>query len=393
MLEKALINRVAEHIKVGAVDVTYWDGHTKHYGHGDSRLHIFFKHPRAIRAILRNMTLGFGESYMSGDIELEGSVIEVGRIVSENAASFSNLALNRITRIAERNRPRRQASQIQRHYDLGNDFYKLWLDDSMTYSCAYFRTPKDTLEQAQSHKLDHILRKLQLSKGQRLLDIGSGWGQLLIRAAKDYGVSGHGITLSTQQHKLSQQKAAELGLGHLVTFELINYQDLAKQGLIFDRIVSVGMYEHVGRGNHKAYFSAVNRMLKPAGISVLHTITNEKETPNDPWMDKYIFPGGYIPSLRETICRLPEHDFRLQDYENLRVHYANTTEEWLGRCDAHKDDIIAMYDEKFYRMWRFYLGASVSGFRYGDLSLSQLVFTKGLNNNLPLTREFLYASL
>jgi cyclopropane-fatty-acyl-phospholipid synthase len=393
MIEKSLFNRVAENIRVGAVDVTYWDSETKHYGQGKARFHLIIKHPRAIRAILRNMTLGFGESYMKGDIEIEGPITEVGRIVSENTAGFSNLALNRITRLAERNRPKRQARQIQRHYDLGNNFYKLWLDDSLTYSCAYFRKPTDTLEQAQSQKLDHILRKLQLTKGQKLLDIGSGWGQLLIRAAQDYGVYGHGITLSKEQYQLSQTKAKELGLSHLLTFELINYQDLARQDLTFDRIVSVGMYEHVGRRNHKAYFSALNRLLKPGGISVLHTITNEIETSMDPWIDKYIFPGGYIPSMRETISHLPEHGFRLLDYENLRVHYANTTEEWLRRFDAHKNDVIAMYDEQFYRMWRLYLGGSSSGFRYGDLSLTQIVMTKGLNNDLPLTREFLYANL
>jgi cyclopropane-fatty-acyl-phospholipid synthase len=314
MIEKSLFNRVAENIRVGAVDVTYWDSETKHYGQGKARFHLIIKHPRAIRAILRNMTLGFGESYMKGDIEIEGPITEVGRIVSENTAGFSNLALNRITRLAERNRPKRQARQIQRHYDLGNNFYKLWLDDSLTYSCAYFRKPTDTLEQAQSQKLDHILRKLQLTKGQKLLDIGSGWGQLLIRAAQDYGVYGHGITLSKEQYQLSQTKAKELGLSHLLTFELINYQDLARQDLTFDRIVSVGMYEHVGRRNHKAYFSALNRLLKPGGISVLHTITNEIETSMDPWIDKYIFPGGYIPSLRETISRLPEHNFKLIDY-------------------------------------------------------------------------------
>lgn len=372
--------------------MTYWDGETKHYGPDDARFRLIFKHPRAIRAIIRNMTLGFGESYMKGDIDIEGPINEVGRMVSDNTAAFKNLALNRVTRLAERNRPGRQAKQIERHYDLGNDFYKLWLDNSMTYSCAYYKTPADTLEQAQSQKLDHLLRKLQLSKGQKLLDIGSGWGQLVIRAAQDYGVKAHGITLSKEQLKLSRQKAADLGINKLVTFELINYQDLAKRDEVFDRIVSVGMYEHVGRGNHKAYFAAVHRMLTPGGISVLHTITNETETSIDPWIDKYIFPGGYIPSIRETISRLPEHDFRLIDFENLRVHYANTLEDWLKRYDAHKDDIITMYDESFYRMWRLYLGGSASGFRYGDLSLSQIVMTKGLNNDLPLNRDFLYAT-
>jgi cyclopropane-fatty-acyl-phospholipid synthase len=170
----------------------------------------------------------------------------------------------------------------------------------------------------------------------------------------------------------------------------MNYQDLAETDSQFDRIISVGMFEHVGKGNHASYFAAVDKMLKPKGLSVLHSITHAREIPADPWTDKYIFPGGYIPSVRETVAHLPRHEFQLIDYENLRIHYAMTLDEWWRRFESHKDKVLKMFDERFYRMWRLWLSGSSAAFRYGDLSLSQFVFTKGLNNELPLTREFLY---
>jgi cyclopropane-fatty-acyl-phospholipid synthase len=263
----------------------------------------------------------------------------------------------------------------------------------MTYSCAYFKTPKDTLERAQSQKVDHLLKKLQLKKGQRLLDIGSGWGTLLIRAAQECGVTGLGITLSQEQLDHSQAEAKRLGLDNKIKFELINYQDLAERepAESFDRIISVGMYEHVGRNNQKLYFEAVAKLLKPGTISVLHTINNQDSQGNNPWIDKYIFPGGHIPSLQSIIEELSKHNLHIFDYENLRMHYAKTLDEWWRRFEKYKNTVIKMYDERFYRMWRLYLASSSASFRYNDLELAQIVFTKGLNNDLPLTREYLYS--
>ncbi len=392
MLEKALLNRVLRLIKVGSLKVTYWTGETITYGSGELYAHLIVHTPKAIRAIAKSPTLGFGESYMNGDIDVEGELQMVNKLIIDNQDIPKRLAkLQPITpQHRNANRKSTQAKQIQHHYDLGNDFYKRWLDDSMTYSCAYFKTPKDTLEKAQEQKLDHVLAKLQLKPGMSLLDIGSGWGQLLIRAAQQHGVTGHGITLSKEQFRHSKALAKKLGLADKLTFELINYQDLAKRDLSFDRVVSVGMFEHVGQGNHEDYFRAVDKLLKPGGITVLHTISGQYPGGTDPWIDRYIFPGGYLPTVAEITTISPQYNFRLLDYENLRLHYAMTLHEWLRRYEAHAIWVLKRYDERFYRMWRMYLAVCEASFRWGDLGLSQFVFSKGVNNYLPLTRDFLY---
>ena len=237
---------------------------------------------------------------MNGDIDYEGDLRMIGKLITDNQEIPKRLAKLKITapQRLNPNHKSKQAKQIQHHYDLGNDFYKRWLDESMTYSCAYFKTPKDTLEKAQEQKLDHVLAKLQLKPGMTLLDIGSGWGQLLIRAAQKHGVTGHGITLSKEQYRHSKSLARKLDLADKLTFELINYQDLAERDVVYDRVVSVGMFEHVGRGNHEDYFRAVDKLLKPGGITVLHTISNQRPDPIDPWIDKYIRLA--TPRLRES---------------------------------------------------------------------------------------------
>jgi cyclopropane-fatty-acyl-phospholipid synthase len=280
-----------------------------------------------------------------------------------------------------------QKEQIQHHYDLGNDFYKLWLDASLTYSCAYFRDPDDSLETAQEQKFAYLLRKLHLRDGQRVLDIGSGWGALMITAAKVYGIHGLGVTLSEEQLRRSREAAKEAGVDNRITFELCDYRELAPRGEKFDRIISVGMFEHVGRGNHRHYYDAVAKMLPDGGVSVLHTISSEVEEPTDRWIEKYIFPGGHIPSTREIVAALPRHNLRLIDYENLRLHYAMTLDEWQRRYERNREIVTDMFDERFYRMWDLWLASSAAAFRYGAYNLSQFVLTKGVNNDLPLTRE------
>jgi cyclopropane-fatty-acyl-phospholipid synthase len=300
---------------------------------------------------------------------------------------FDGLALPRVVPRLRRNTPDRQRGQVQHHYDLGNSFYALWLDASLTYSCAYFRDPDDSLEAAQQQKVDYLLRKLRPREGQRVLDIGSGWGTLLIAAATTYGVRGLGITLSEEQLRHSREAARRAGVEGQVTFELCDYRELARRGERFDRVISVGMFEHVGRRNHGEYHDAVAGMLTDGGVSVLHTISSEVEEPTDAWTDKYIFPGGYVPSTREVVAALPGYGLRLVDYENLRLHYAMTLEEWRRRFEAHRDEVTGMFDERFYRMWDLWLASSAAAFRYGSYNLSQFVLTKGVNNDLPLTRE------
>ena len=394
MLEKTLLDKALGLVRAGRIKITFWDGTTKTYGKGDLYSHLIINKPKAIRAIAKNPTLGFGESYMNGDLDYEGDLRMIGKLITDNQEIPQKLAKLKLFSRSKlnKNTKSKQKSQIAHHYDLGNDFYKLWLDESMSYSCAYYKHEYDTLEQAQIQKLDHVLAKLQLRPGMKLLDIGSGWGELLIRAAMQYETKGHGITLSEEQLKLSRKKVRELGLEKLITFELANYQDHAKKKIQYDRVVSVGMFEHVGQANHRSYFKAVHKLLIPGGVTVLHTISNQGSVDMDPWIDKYIFPGGYLPTVENIAQIYPEYNFQLLDYENLRIHYAMTLNEWSKRFEQNKDWVLEHYDEQFYRMWRLYLAGSESGFRWGDLGLSQFVFSKGINNELPLTREPLYQS-
>ncbi|HEX6462431.1 MAG TPA: cyclopropane-fatty-acyl-phospholipid synthase family protein [Candidatus Saccharimonadales bacterium] len=390
MLEKQLYDQLMSKLRHGGVLVRFWDGDKRKYGPDEPYVTVTFHSPKALRAMARSLTLGFGEGYSKGLIDVKGPLTSLNRLISENRAVFKPLPFSKALTPLHRNVKSRQKNYIQHHYDIGNDFYKLWLDISMMYSCAYYKKLSDPLEKAQQQKVEHLLKKLQLQPGQRLLDIGSGWGTLLITAAKKYDITGLGITLSEEQLKHATEAAKKAGVSKKVSFELCNYQDLATRGESFDRIISVGMFEHVGRGNHEYYFKAVDAMLREGGLTVLHTITQEFERPIDPWIDKYIFPGGYLPTNAEITHLAPRHGFRLLDYENLRLHYAMTLEEWLRRYESHERTVKKMFDEQFYRMWRLWLASSAAGFRYGDLGLGQFVFSKGINNNLPLTREQLY---
>lgn len=390
MFEKKILDALLKKIHRGALRVRYWDSEIRRYGNGKPYFTITITSPAVIRSMLGSLTLGFGEAYMKGLIKIDGRLENVGRLASENKPAFRKWRFTQMMRGTSPNYKALQKQQVQHHYDLGNEFYELWLDKSLTYSCAYFRSLDDTLEQAQQQKVEHLLRKLQLSPDHRVLDIGSGWGTLLITAAKRYGITGLGVTLSREQHTYSVAAAKAAGVADKVTFELRNYQDLSSEDGMFDRIISVGMFEHVGAGNQDIYFKTVDSLLVDGGISVLHTITTQLEAKPDAWIDKYIFPGGYLPTNKKIISNFPKYGFRLLDYENLRLHYALTLEEWRRRLHSHRVRIEHMYDQQFYRMWDLWLASSAAGFRYGDLDLGQFVFSKGVNNDLPLTREFLY---
>ncbi len=390
MLQKRLLDTYFSRLKQGGVRVTYWDGETKTYGPGAPYVSLTIKDPVVVRRMMLNPSVGFGECYAEGLIEIEGPLTDVVRLTIDNPSSLKPLMrLSNKARL-NRNERQRQKGYIAHHYDIGNDFYQLWLDKSMLYSCAYYRTPKDTLEKAQQQKIEYILRKAHLRKGQRILDIGSGWGNLLIAAAKKYGVSGLGVTLSEEQVRFANEAAKKAGVADKVTFELTNYQDLPARGETYDRIVSVGMVEHVGQGNQHIFLEAVDHLLKDKGLAIIHFITQQTELPVDAWIDKHIFPGGYLPSVRQFVWDLPVYNFRLLDYENLRPHYAMTLHEWRARFHKHKHTVINMFDEQFYRMWDLWLASSEGSFLYGCIALSQFVFTKGIVNDLPLTREDWY---
>jgi cyclopropane-fatty-acyl-phospholipid synthase len=279
---------------------------------------------------------------------------------------------------------------VRKHYDLGNDFFKLWQDETMTYSCAYFKNEDDKLKQAQFQKIDHVLKKLNLKPGEKLLDIGCGWGSLALRAAEKYGVDVMGITLSKEQEIEAKRRAAEACLADRIKIRRQDYRKLSEEDQKFDKIVSVGMFEHVGKENIPLYFEAVDKMLKNRGLSLLHSITHLKEQPVHPWLQKYIFPWGYIPSLREIVWELPEKNFHLIDVEDIGYHYSLTAERWLDNYEKVSQDVKEKFDEHFYRMWRTFLMGVVFTFRFASTSVHQLLFSKGKNTDLPLTRDYIY---
>lgn len=393
MFEKRICHVLFSRITNGGLEVTYWDGQTERYGPGPW-LHMRLRSPGVIWAIARNVDLGAGEAYVNGDIEMDGDLADFVALGAANGEQLSSLVPKLL-----RDSPRlklpgsdskaRQSANVRHHYDLGNDFYRLWLDRSLTYSCAYFRTECDSLEQAQRQKVEHILRKLDIAPGMTLLDIGSGWGELIVAAAKQYGAKAHGITLSHEQLRHTRERIEAEGLKDRVSVELMHYGDLPARES-YDRVVSVGMYEHVGVGSHAAYMAAVDRVLKPNGVSLLHTITQTVDRPIAPFTDRYIFPGGHLPTVESILALLPPRDFHAVDYESLRRHYARTLQEWWERFERSNDRVREMYDERFVRMWRLYLRGAYAAFSWGKLDLAQILWSKGLSDAVPMTRDYMY---
>ncbi|MBU2699894.1 cyclopropane-fatty-acyl-phospholipid synthase [Sporomusaceae bacterium BoRhaA] len=387
MLKKMALKLLLKKWNKGNFSVIFWDGEKENFGQGNPSFTLKFNQEPSWQLNNDDIVLTLGEAYMDGIIDLEGSMDEVLRVITENSLPEMKNEHTIANKIFE---PKIQKQNIHRHYDLGNDFFSLWLDKTMSYSCAYFKTQKDTLEQAQLQKIDHTLKKLNLKPDEELLDIGSGWGWLIIRAAQQYHVKATGITLSTEQYDRTKEQIQALGLENQVKVYLTNYQELDSDKFQFNKIVSVGMFEHVGKGNHNQYMKKVHELLVPGGISLLHTITGMFEEPGNSWMKKYIFPGGYVPSLRETIWALPEYDFHLLHLESLRLHYALTLDYWYNNFLEHIDEIRQKYGERFVRMWSLYLQGCAAAFRVSGLDVHQLLFTKGLNNDLPLTYNFIY---
>jgi cyclopropane-fatty-acyl-phospholipid synthase len=276
---------------------------------------------------------------------------------------------------------------VHHHYDLGNDFYRLWLDESMTYTCAYFIDPHDTLAQAQRNKHEHICRKLRLEPDMTLVDIGCGWGAMLVYAAQNYGVKGVGYTISEEQANWARDNIRQLGLEDQIRIELKDYREAEGQ---FDRWVSIGMFEQVGKQFFPTFFSEIERILKPGGVGVLHTIGSSEPYTNNPWIEKYIFPGGHLPQLGDLAHGLNAAGLNPIDVEDLRLHYGQTLDHWYANFSRVEDKVRQMFDERFVRMWRFYLNGAAQGFKWGTLRLFQVAFTHGLDQSLPRTRDYQY---
>ena len=338
------------------------------------------------KELLTSTSLALGEAYMKEELEVDRDLYEVLNLFLGQMGKFKmdKSALKKLilTSKAKKN----QEKEVRFHYDIGNEFYRLWLDETMSYSCGYFKNAEDTLYDAQVNKADHILEKLQLQEGMTLLDIGCGWGFLLMRAAKKYGIKGTGITLSKEQYQKFSEDIEREGLKDRLQVELMDYRDLKHSGVQFDRVVSVGMLEHVGRGNYELFMENAEAVLKPEGLFLLHYISAQKEHEGDPWIKKYIFPGGTIPSLREIIDILPEYEFHVLDIESLRGHYNRTLLCWRENFLKHRAEIARMQGEEFTRMWELYLASCAATFNNGIIDLHQILTSKGINNRLPMTR-------
>lgn len=387
--------------------VTYPDRTSNEYGgEGESRFNLIFKTEKAMRAILVNVDLGFGEAYMVGDIEIEGSLIDLMSMVMtmDMIGAFrkviyrpANVLRNLPAQLRvywhylyQRHTYENDKRFISEPYDLGNDFYRLWLDKDMQYTCGYFKTPEDSIDLAQDQKREHVCRKLLLEPGETLLDIGCGWGGMLIYAAEHHGISGVGVTLSREQAAESNRRIEEKGLQDRIHVEHLDYRDLPKKGRVFDKVVSVGCLEHIGKENHDLFFSIAKQSLKSTGTFVLHTIGRVKPGTPLAFGSKHVFPGVYTATLVEISQCLQNLDMRIQEVENLRLHYSFTTHRWLDAFEEHVDEIREMYDEPLVRLFRLYLSHGVALMRYGKNELYQVVITPGIDNERPLTRDYLY---
>ena len=351
--------------------------------------------PALYRTLFLNPELAAGEAYMDGRMSFPGSSLrDFLTLFSVNRLSLGSYPLQKVARrVSKSLRGFQQAnvvgkaqSNVAHHYDLGNPFYRLFLDRSMQYSCAYFVDDNDTLEEAQRNKMRLIASKLCLQPGQKVLDIGSGWGGLALYLARMENVDVTGVTLSKEQHALSNARAKKAGLADRVRFQLIDYRELSGR---FDRIVSVGMFEHVGVGHYNEFFAKVNALLADDGMMLLHSIGHMSPPGTaSPWMRKYIFPGAYSPAMSEVFAATEQNSLWVDDVEILRLHYAKTLAHWCQRFEANRAKVEAMYDAKFCRMWEFYLVSAEMMFRTG----SQMVFHMQLSKKrdaTPIVRDYI----
>ena len=370
------------------------------FGDGSGqRVIVRLKNQRVIRRLVSNPELALGEGYTNGDItiaddNLHGLLEIVVRNYNNQTLNWWAHGLKRL-RIARRRFDQNNFASIARrnvahHYDLSGKLYDLFLDHDRQYSCAYFKHPDDTLEEAQANKKSHIAAKLLLAPGQRVLDIGCGWGGMAISLARDYGVHVVGITLSKEQFNVASARAHAAGLSDQVEFRLCDYRNVSGP---FDRIVSIGMFEHVGLPHYDTYFQRIQDLLAPDGVALVHTIGRcAVPDATNPWISKHIFPGGYVPSMSEVLPAIEKADLWLDDVETLRLHYATTLRHWYERFQSNRDKVAAIYDDRFVRMWRFYLVASEQTFRFGPQAVFQFQLSRA-QDAVPLTRDYLYASM
>ena len=408
----------------GGADLRLWNDSSHSVGEGPPTFTLVLRDPMLLRSLVttRGPVL-LADAYFRGQIDVEGDLysalalkghfeglelpwrdklamlLDAWRLPSSTnsraATAKAGTLLTRLARRFSRQHTRDSDRQaIAFHYDVSNDFYALWLDTERVYSCAYFKTPEDTLDEAQRNKLEHICRKLRLQPGERLLDIGCGWGALICWSARHHGVRAHGVTLSQAQHDFAQQRIIDEGLQSLVTVELRDYRDLHGEA-VYDKVASVGMFEHVGLANIPTYLATVERVLRPGGLFLNHGITHDEEgwnhTVATEFINRYVFPDGEFDCVSNIQLGMERAGFEIQDVEALRRHYALTLRHWVQRLEANRDAALCEVDEPTYRVWRLYMAACALEFEAGGTGIYQILASRrGVETSLPLTRQDLY---
>ena len=374
------------------VSVRLWNGEEYYFADGAPVASVEFCDRSVLPELLLSTTIGFGECYSRGLIEVHGDFLvfanEITRAINWKSEKHNRWQkyLSRLNAMRS-NTLSRSRHNVHHHYDLGNDFYSLWLDPRMVYTCAYYEQPDATLEQAQVAKLEHVCRKLDLKPGQEVIEAGCGWGALAMHMAERYGVTVRAFNNSHEQVAYARQEASRRGLEERVEFIEDDYRNAQRRCDVF---VSVGMLEHVGLRNFQTLGELIHRSLRPGGIGLIHNIGRSHSSPTDAWIRKHIFPGGHIPSLSEMTEVFEPFKFSVLDVENLRLHYAKTCREWLHNFENASEQISALYGEEFVRTWRLYLAGSAAGFGSGTLQLYQVLFAPGGNNHVPWTRHYQY---
>jgi cyclopropane-fatty-acyl-phospholipid synthase len=393
-VDRLLFALLGRFIRRGSINITTAEGATLTFGDGSGRpLAVRFTTKSAQRAVLIDPELKLGEAYMDGTLVVErGTIADVlAVLLRQPPDGSSNWALPRLLRhlfrrLQQYNPPSRSRHNVAHHYDLDGRLYSLFLDGDQQYSCAYFETPDQSLDDAQLAKKRHLAAKLCVKPGDNVLDIGCGWGGLALYLAGIVGAQVTGITLSQEQFRRAQNRALERGLTEETTFKLVDYRDVEGR---FDRIVSVGMFEHVGVSFYDTFFGRCAELLTDDGVAVLHSIGRSgRPSITNPWIAKYIFPGGYIPALSEVLPAIERAQLIVSDVEILQLHYAETLKKWRERFLAHREEAERLYDRRFVRMWEFYLACSEMAFRESDMVVFQIQMSKrkGL---VPTTRDYI----
>ncbi len=391
--EKLLLARMMESLGNPPLDLVLWNGEAIASTGNPPLARVLIRDRGVLLKLIANPELGFGEMYTAERIEVQGDLVdcleaiyralprtEPGQIAQKLLAPFNG---------SLRNTQPRARRNIHHHYDIGNDFYKLWLDREMVYTCAYFPNPTMGLEEAQTAKLDYVCRKLQLAPGETVLETGCGWGALALHMAKHYGARVKAYNISKEQIAYARERALAEGLDGQVQFIEDDYRNVDGE---FDVFVSVGMLEHVGIEQYQALGAVIDRCLKRAGRGLIHSIGRDHPSPMTPWIERNIFPGARPPSLSQMMQIFEPFGFSVLDVENLRLHYAKTLEHWLERYEGSVERVRQMFDPAFVRAWRLYLAGSLAAFRSGDMQLFQVSFNRSGQNRIPWTRQYLYTS-